>query len=120
VLELMKSARVLVVPSVWHEPFGYVAVEAMACGLPVIATDAGGLRELVGPDVGRTYPAGDVAALAAHLRWAADRPEEVDRLRPAARARFETTFSSDAGYDRLVQLYELGAERFAQRQASRR
>jgi glycosyltransferase involved in cell wall biosynthesis len=119
-LDLMRAARVLVVPSVWREPFGYVAVEAMACGLPVIASDAGGLRELIGPEVGRTYRAGDVAALAAHLRWAADRPEEVERLRPAARARFEATFSSEAGYDRLVELYELGAERFARRQGSHR
>ena len=115
VVAMMKEARVLVVPSVWHEPFGYVAVEAMACGLPVIASEAGGLRELVDASVGRTFTAGDVPSLTAQLRWAEDRPAEVDALRAAARARFEARFSAEAGYDRLLDLYELGAERFAAR-----
>ena len=41
------TARAMIVPSVWQEPFGLVAVEAMMHGVPVIASDVGGLREIV-------------------------------------------------------------------------
>ena len=120
VLDLMQRARVLVVPSAWREPFGYVTIEAMACGLPVIASDRGGLRELVDASVGRVFRAGDARALAEHLRWAASRPDEARALGTAARARFITEHSADAGYHRLVELYELSAARLAQRTRARR
>jgi glycosyltransferase involved in cell wall biosynthesis len=44
----LRLSRVLLVPSVWPEPFGRVAVEAMANGIPVLASAAGGLAEIVG------------------------------------------------------------------------
>jgi len=49
-----------------HEPFGMVLLEAMAAGVPLIATDCGGGREVV-EGVGRLFPLGDAAALAAGL-----------------------------------------------------
>ncbi|NBE98013.1 glycosyltransferase family 4 protein [Nonomuraea sp. KC401] len=42
---LLRSARALVMPSLWDETFGYTCVEAMAEGVPVLASDVGGLRE---------------------------------------------------------------------------
>jgi len=45
--ELYRRARVIVVPTMWPEPFGLVALESMACGIPVIAHRIGGLSELV-------------------------------------------------------------------------
>jgi glycosyltransferase involved in cell wall biosynthesis len=44
---LFEKIDVLVVPSLWHEPFGRVAIEAMAWGIPVIASRRGGLPEIV-------------------------------------------------------------------------
>jgi glycosyltransferase involved in cell wall biosynthesis len=119
VLTMMKRARVLVVPSAWHEPFGYVVAEAFACGLPVIASDKGALPELVDAPVGRTFPANDAAALADLLRWAVGDGEQLEPMRLASRARFEARFSADAGYASLRDVYALAAERGAQRAARR-
>jgi glycosyltransferase involved in cell wall biosynthesis len=44
---LLDALDILVVPSLWEEPFGLVAVEGMARGLPVVATKSGGLNEIV-------------------------------------------------------------------------
>lgn len=52
VREAMRSARVLLVPSRWEEPFGLVAVEAMANGLPVLSSGLGALGGIHGTDAG--------------------------------------------------------------------
>ena len=62
----LNEARILVVPSLWNEPFGIVALEGIACGLAVVGSDGGGLPEAVGP-CGLTFPNGDVAGLTARL-----------------------------------------------------
>jgi glycosyltransferase involved in cell wall biosynthesis len=65
----LRAADVAVVPSVWDEAFGIVAIEAMACGLPVIASDTGGLGGVVG-ELGREmlFARGDAAQLARRLQ----------------------------------------------------
>lgn len=63
----LSSHRVLVVPSIWREPFGVVALEGLACGCAVVGSAGGGLPEAMGPG-GRTFPNGDAPALAAVLR----------------------------------------------------
>lgn len=65
----MRRSSACVVPSLGTETFGLVAMEAQACGIPVIVSDAGGLPERVRPGVdGWVFPKGDHAALAARLR----------------------------------------------------
>jgi len=74
VAALYSAATLLVVPS-WAEPFGRVVVEAMAAGCPVLATDAGGVPEIVTHGVdGWLVPPRDPAALAAALRCLLDDP----------------------------------------------
>lgn len=90
------AADVFLAPSRW-EGFGLAAAEAMACGLPVIAADVPGLRDLVLP--GRTgvlVERADAAALA----------DAIEHLSadPAARAAM-----GQAGRDRVVRLYPLSA-----------
>lgn len=63
--ELRARAAAVVIPSVWDEIAPYSALEAMAAGVPVIATRTGGLPELVGES--RCVERGDVAALAEAL-----------------------------------------------------
>jgi glycogen synthase len=66
---LLRRHRILVVPSLWAEPFGVVALEGLACGCIVIGSDRGGLPEAIG-SWGLTFPNGDVAALADKIETA--------------------------------------------------
>ena len=89
-VDYLNAADIWVVPSQtrpnWREQFGRVAVEAMACGLPVVVTASGELPRVVGP-AGRVVPEGDVPALAAALADLAADPAARARLGRAARAR---------------------------------
>ncbi len=62
---LYRDARVVVIPTVWPEPFGLVALEAMASGVPVVASRIGGLSDLiVDKETGFLVPPGDSALFA--------------------------------------------------------
>ena len=80
VVRAMNAVDVVVVPSLWREPLGMVAVEAMACGKCVIGSEGGGLGEVIGPH-GLTFPNGDAEALAKVM-------SELDR-QPELKARLE-------------------------------
>jgi len=80
---LRAGASVELVPSLAHETFGLAAAEAMLRGLPVVASDVGGLRELV-PDDARVPPGDPVALAAAWERLAGD-AAAGHRQRDAAR-----------------------------------
>ncbi|HNW93989.1 MAG TPA: glycosyltransferase family 4 protein [bacterium] len=76
-----------VVPSVWEEPFGIVALEAMASGVPLVVTDVGGLQDIVSHrHDGLICRRGDPQALAAALTELIEQPEFADTLRRHARA----------------------------------
>jgi glycosyltransferase involved in cell wall biosynthesis len=65
--DLIADLDCLIYPSTTPEPFGLAVVEALACGVPVVSTDAGGPREVMAglpPEAGRLVPPGDAAALA--------------------------------------------------------
>jgi phosphatidylinositol alpha-mannosyltransferase len=64
---LLASADVLCAPSLGGESFGLVVVEGMAAGLPVVASDIDGYRDVLPGDCGRLVPPGDDRALAAAL-----------------------------------------------------
>lgn len=87
--EFYRSLDVLAVPSLptarWTEQFGRVAVEAMACGVPVVASDAGALPDVVG-DAGIIVPRGDARALSGALLAAGGPRAEELRLAGFARA----------------------------------
>ncbi|QNG38925.1 glycosyltransferase family 4 protein [Geodermatophilaceae bacterium NBWT11] len=82
---VLQSATVAAVPSL-YEGFSLPAIEAMACGTPLVATDAGALPEVVG-DAAVQVPAGDVDALAAALARVLDDPALQRHLGTAGRAR---------------------------------
>ena len=82
------SIDVLVVPSIWAEPFGYVCIEALSHGVPVIVARSGALPEIIEADEsGLVFDAGDHKALAACLRRLADDRSLLTRLRQGAQDR---------------------------------
>ncbi|QOK24666.1 glycosyltransferase [Janibacter indicus] len=106
--DLYRSLDVLAVPSLttagWVEQFGRVAVEAMACGTPVVASDSGALPDVV-RGAGLLVPPGDVTALAEALARAGtdERLSATMRREGIARAR---EFSWDRIGETYVELYE--------------
>jgi len=73
-------------PSVWEEPFGLSALEAMACGVPVVVSDSGALPEVVG-DAGVVVEKSDEGALARVLMDLLLSSERLERLGVQARLR---------------------------------
>lgn len=92
-----RTADVFVCPSVWEEPFGIPAIEAMAAGLPVVATSAGGFLDSVEPGrTGLLVPRGDSQALADAILILVEDRELRERFGAAGRARALELYSFDA------------------------
>ena len=99
------AADICVVPSL-HEMFGLVALEAMACGIPVVASDAGGLRELVRHgETGLLCRPGDAAALAEALDALLGDASFAGRMGAKGALRAER-FTWDVSAARLAAVYE--------------
>jgi glycosyltransferase involved in cell wall biosynthesis len=75
----LNQHQILVIPSLWPEPFGVVALEGAACGCQVIGSEQGGLREAIGP-CGLTFPNGDPQALADRIDSMLDQPHTPDSI----------------------------------------
>ena len=99
----LAAADLVVHPSL-NEIFPNAVGEAMACGRPVVAADAGGTAELVGRDggAGVLVPPGDPGALASAVRELLDQPERRRRVGDAARRRIEMEFP----LARMIDRYE--------------
>ena len=92
---LMRSA-VAVVCAPWYEPFGIVPLEAMACGVPVIASSVGGMIDTVVHGVtGVHVPPRDPGRIAAAARCLIDAPERRDALGRAGVARARERYTWD-------------------------
>jgi glycosyltransferase involved in cell wall biosynthesis len=92
-----------------NEAFGISLVEAMACGLPCLASAAGGVTDIVTPGRdGLLVPPGDGAALEAGLRGLASDPAERARLGWAARATVVERFGVEAVVDEYARLLGAG------------
>jgi len=101
----MRGADLFLLPSE-TESFGLAALEAMACGLPVIASAVGGLPEVIADgETGFLRPMGDVAAMTAAARRLLDDPALRARFAAAARLRAETQYRRDPAVDSYLAVY---------------
>ncbi|MDQ1699093.1 MAG: alpha-maltose-phosphate synthase [Frankiaceae bacterium] len=110
-VRLLSSSTVFVCPSV-YEPLGIVNLEAMACGIPVVASDVGGIPEVVvGGETGVLVPyaAADATAYEAGLATAIDSvlddPGRARDMGSAGRARAEANFSWTTIAEQTVAIY---------------
>lgn len=102
-----RGARALVVPSLWFETFAIVAAEAMAHGVPVIASRIGALNDTIREGrAGLHFTPGDAVDLARQMRRLWDDPMLCRRLGAAAHDDVRTRFNADVHFDRLVAAYD--------------
>ena len=103
-VEILNRHRILVVPSRYNEPFGIVALEAIACGCAVVGSAGGGLKDAIGP-CGETFRNGDLDDLVRVLgRWL--RHPELDatfREHREAHLALHTTAHATAAYLREIE-----------------
>jgi glycosyltransferase involved in cell wall biosynthesis len=117
VRERMSAARSLVLPSIWYEGQPMVVLEALAAGLPVLASNTGGMPNLLAP-LGREWlvAPGVAAAWATALRRL-EEPELVKEGARRARTRYEASFTEASGAAALEGAYAAARDRATGRPA---
>jgi glycosyltransferase involved in cell wall biosynthesis len=101
--DLRRRAAVVLAPSRWEEPCPYSVLEALAAGVPVLASDRGGLPELVGQEA--ALPATDGEAWAARLSELWRDPELRSERGALALEHARERFGEERYYERLMGLY---------------
>jgi glycosyltransferase involved in cell wall biosynthesis len=102
----LRCLDLFVLPSRW-ESLPFAALEALSCGVPVLATDVGGMAEIAQEgETGALVPPGDPAALAGVLERLANSPQRLGELGRAARAVAAERFGLERMVERTAALYE--------------
>jgi glycosyltransferase involved in cell wall biosynthesis len=102
---IYSAADFFVMPSL-EDNLPQTGIEAMACGLPVIAFDVGGVPDYVRPqETGLLAKTGDCAGLARQIDWFVERPYEIRRMGANARAMIVREFQDDTQAQRYAELY---------------
>ncbi len=96
--------RIMVIPSRWKEPFGIVALEGIAAGCAVIASEGGGLPEAVGP-CGLTFKNDDVAELKEKIQQLVQHPQLMQEMSAQAESHL-SSFSIDAQADAYLDAFQ--------------
>ncbi len=117
VAHILNSVDVFILPSISREAFSRSLIEAMAAGKPAIATDVGGAKEAIEPDVsGFIVSPRDSVTLAERILFLARNREERLRMGEAARIRARDKFSIERNVHETVQLYRDVLERYPRRE----
>jgi glycosyltransferase involved in cell wall biosynthesis len=104
--ERVASARAVLVPSAWEETFGLVVVEAMAAGVPPIASGHGSFVELISHGVdGVLFRPGDPGALAEVIADAGANPAQYEVYGKQARVTYEQRFDPQRSLEHLLEIY---------------
>lgn len=106
VLEHMRGASYLIMPSIWYETFGMVAVEAFASGLPVIAARLGCMKDMISDGVtGLLFEPGSEKDLAAKIAWAECHPAEMQQMGRRALMEYRLKYTAARNYEQLLKIY---------------
>ncbi|MEM2144735.1 MAG: glycosyltransferase family 4 protein [Candidatus Jordarchaeaceae archaeon] len=105
--QLLSQSDIVVVPSIWEEPCGYIVLEALAAGKPVIGSDTGGITELLSgdPPAGILVPPSDANALSNAIKDLILDREKRENLSAEARKRTLSSFHISRQIDQIVRIY---------------
>ncbi len=111
IIELYSEAEMAVVPSL-YEGFSLPAIEAMACGAPLLGTTGGAVPEVIGKDgdTAMVVPPGDSEALAAKIRWGLDQPDLRGTIGARGRKRIMGRWSWKHTAVKTVEQYRIRLE----------
>ena len=108
ILQKMKAASVLILPSTWYEGFPMIIAEAFAAGLPVIASKLGSLASIVDHHrTGLHFEAGQPTGLVEAVRWWVAHPADTASMRSQARLEYETRYTAAENYAQMMNIYGL-------------
>ncbi|QSB01062.1 glycosyltransferase [Methylomonas sp. EFPC1] len=103
---LMQQASFLVLPSEWYEGFPLVLVEALAHGLPVLASRLGSMLDIIEDGkTGLLFTPTDANDLADKAKWLVDHPKELERFSENARSVFNEKYTDEENYSALMKIY---------------
>lgn len=103
----LAHVRAAIVPSVWDEPFGLTALEALLAGTPLITSGRGGLKEIVGGgEYGTLVHADDVDELRHAMQFAINHPEVLEGRAHKAKAWAQNLADPKIHVDKLLALFE--------------
>jgi glycosyltransferase involved in cell wall biosynthesis len=106
VVELLRNAALLIVPSESYETSPLAIIEAFAVGTPVITSRLGAMAEMVEDGVtGRLFTAGDPHDLAATVGWALQQPAAMTAMAAQARRAFDSRYTADRHFSALIDIY---------------
>jgi glycosyltransferase involved in cell wall biosynthesis len=104
--EILAGAQFVVLPSRWYENLPFSIMEALAAGKPVIASDLGGIPEMIEDGVnGLLFPAGDAGELARRLVLLLDSPEQRESMGRTGRQKALELYNADYHYQRIIDIY---------------
>ena len=103
---IIKECRFVVCPSEWEEPSSYVAFQSFSCGKPVIASQRGGLPEVVEDNInGMLFKPGDVEDLASKIKLLYNDEAKLKQFSTNARLTVESKFSPETYYNTTIELF---------------
>ena len=107
VIEAIKGARFVIVPSTWYEGFPMCIAESFACGTPVLCSGIGAMAEIIEDHVtGLHFRPADSQDQARKVEWAWNHPAELVEMGRAARRKYETHYTAEKNHSLLMEIYE--------------
>ncbi len=106
VLDLMRRARALVVPSICYEGFPVAIAEALACALPIVASRLGAMAEIVQDgQTGMLFEASNGDDLAEKICWMLKNAAETEKMGKQGRLDYEAKYTPEVNYEMLMDIY---------------
>lgn len=106
VISWLKRASVFVVPSEWYEAFPHTILESFACGVPILATRIGTLKDIIRDgETGLLFEPGKASDLASKLSWALKESGRAQSIGMAGRKEYEGKYTGKCAYEQLLRVY---------------